>query len=57
MSRSMVSAKEAMMSTPLYDYSTRSGGLDGYTGMYVRTYIRTEERIALSHRVGVTCHL
>ena len=33
MSRSMVSAKEAMMSTPLYDYSTRSGGLDGYTGV------------------------
>ena len=45
MSRSMVSAKEAMMSTPFYDYSTRSGALDGYTGTYVRTYIQTHREM------------
>ena len=33
------------MSTPFYDYSTRSGALDGYTGTYVRTYIQTHKEM------------
>ena len=53
----MVSAKEAMMSTPLYDYSTRSGAMDGYTGMYVGSTQHAHRTGALSGWVHVKCHL
>ena len=51
MSRSMVSAKEAMMSTPFYDYSTRSGAMDGYTGTACTSHT------TLADRVHVKCNL